>query len=428
MKVLWFSNTPAAALEKIQAAFGLRSSGGWLYVLNKAMEQKVDLHVAFHHPYRLAPFTHGKSWFHPIYTGNILIQRLRERIGLLPFYGDMTQRYLDIIHEVNPDIIHIHGTESPFLTILERTRIPSVVSLQGNLTVCAHKYCAGFHGRHLRLPGGRLSLRSLVIGRPTYLKGLRKLKRSSVIERQHLSKAQQIIGRTDWDRRITRILAPKSQYCIGHEMLRDRFYSEKWKQPCALDTGKRVVFTTTSNGYFKGFETICYALSLLNALDINVEWRVAGVSEDSLIAKVTRRELGADYPDRGLMLMGALDEHELISKMQEASLYVMPSHIENSANSLCEAMMIGMPCVATFAGGTGSILSDGKEGILVQDGDPWAMAGAMLELFRDQEKAARYGAAARRHAHARHNRGEILADLIGIYERVIAKAQRPFSP
>lgn len=42
----------------------------------------------------------------------------------------------------------------------------------------------------------------------------------------------------------------------------------------------------------------------------------------------------------------------------------MPSHIENSPNNLCEAMILGMPCIATDAGGTSTLLSNMKDGLL----------------------------------------------------------------
>lgn len=419
LRVLWFSNTPASGIERIQKSSGIRSTGGWLYALNKAIEDNVELHVAFNHPYRLSTFLHGKTTFHPIYTGNILIQRVRERIGLLPYFGNLTQHYLQIISKVNPDIIHIHGTESAFLTVLSQTNIPSVVSIQGNLTVCAHKYCAGFHGLHLRAHAERISLRSLLIGYKTYHKSLCMLKLSSRIEAQHLVYARYIMGRTDWDRRITRILSPGSKYVTGHEMLRDGFYSEEWQQPDTPSMGKRIIFTTTGNSYYKGFETLCRSLSLLRAAGVSVEWRVAGIISDSLINQITRRELGADYPGEGLTLLGSLDEHQLVNQMKMADLYVMPSHIENSSNSLCEAMMLGMPCVATFAGGTGSLLTNDQDGVLIQDGDPWAMAGAIAELLSDPARAKHYGNAARRRAHERHDKELIVKHLIDTYTLII---------
>jgi glycosyltransferase involved in cell wall biosynthesis len=113
-----------------------------------------------------------------------------------------------------------------------------------------------------------------------------------------------------------------------------------------------------------------------------------------------------------------LNERELIEKLKEAHIYIMPSHIENSSNSLCEAMILGMPCIATYAGGTGSILKDGEEGILIQDGDPWAMAGAILELYRNKELSIKYGINARNRALKRHDKNKIVNDLLEIYKNI----------
>lgn len=97
----------------------------------------------------------------------------------------------------------------------------------------------------------------------------------------------------------------------------------------------------------------------------------------------------------------------------------MPSHIENSPNNLCEAMIIGVPCVATYAGGTPSILENNIEGILVQDGDPWAMAGAILELAESPDIAVQFGNKAREKALKRHDRGRIINDLMNVYNNII---------
>jgi len=97
----------------------------------------------------------------------------------------------------------------------------------------------------------------------------------------------------------------------------------------------------------------------------------------------------------------------------------MASHIENSPNNLCEAMILGMPCVATFAGGTSSMLKDGEEGILIQDGDPWAMAGSILEMRGSSEAAVSMGIKARLSALKRHCKDDIVSQLLDTYQIVI---------
>jgi glycosyltransferase involved in cell wall biosynthesis len=99
----------------------------------------------------------------------------------------------------------------------------------------------------------------------------------------------------------------------------------------------------------------------------------------------------------------------------------MPSHIENSPNNLCEAMILGMPCIATFVGGTGSLLNDGHEGILIQDGDPWSMAGAIVELKEEFDRAISMGEHARKRALIRHDKDRIASELQGIYSNILGR-------
>ena len=107
--------------------------------------------------------------------------------------------------------------------------------------------------------------------------------------------------------------------------------------------------------------------------------------------------------------------------MKKSNLYVMPSHIENSPNSLCEAMMLGMPCISTNVGGVSSLLENGREGVLIQDGDPWSLAGAIKECYLNYPKYLEYGENARKRAIKRHDRKAVAAELLNIYHQVYNK-------
>ena len=74
-------------------------------------------------------------------------------------------------------------------------------------------------------------------------------------------------------------------------------------------------------------------------------------------------------------------------------------------------MVLGLPCIATYAGGTGSLIEQGRDGVLVQDGDPWAMAGAIIKLLCNSEKAVEIGASDRR---------KIVDDLQKVYSKIIS--------
>lgn len=407
MKVLWFSNSPAAAYED-----KIKGTGGWMVTLDKAIQKNVELHVAYLYPYKQALFKNGQTTYHPIYSGNILMKRFSD-IARKNFFAD----YLRVVDEVKPDIIHIHGSENTFHSILSHVDIPVVLSVQGNMTVYAQKYLSGFHGQLLNYKREKCSIKSIILGRQSYQDGWDFLRKMSMIEQKNLLHLKYVIGRTDWDYRITRILAPNSTYFVCNEMLRDSFYTHVWNNP--YQVGKLVIHTTNGDNYYKGFETLCHALHLLNGIGMDVEWRVAGVAEDSAINKITKKYLKQNYPQKGLRLMGSLDENGLVDSLLSSHLYVMPSHIENSPNNLCEAMILGLPCIATHAGGTASILKDHEEGYIIQDGDPWAMAGAIIEMIQNPEQAIQYGQNARKKALKRHNRETIVEELLETYQMII---------
>jgi glycosyltransferase involved in cell wall biosynthesis len=417
MKVLWFSNNPALGNSFLNKDSKLKGTGGWMYTLNDAIKEKTDLYIAFHYPYKKESFRYKNTHFHPIYTGHIIAENLKKRFFGKVYDAHFLEQYIQIIKEVKPDVIHIHGTENSYLCLLGQVSTPIVISIQGILTVCCHKYFSGFHGKYLNINNENTSIKSLLFGKKSFGKDFKIMKAMAKIEQKQLKLATNIIGRTEWDRRITRVLAPKSVYYVGNEILRNCFYEKKWNNEYV--NGKIIIFTTNGNNYYKGFETICYAISLLNDLNYEIEWRVAGVSNNSLINKITKKNLGSKYPKNGMLLLGSIDEEELIKNLLESNIYNMSSHIENSPNNLCEAMILGIPCIATFSGGTASMLLDREEGILIQDGDPWALAGAILEMLNNKEKAIKMGEKARERALLRHNREKIVSDLLEIYLNIL---------
>ncbi len=58
--------------------------------------------------------------------------------------------------------------------------------------------------------------------------------------------------------------------------------------------------------------------------------------------------------------VGSLGPDEVVAQMALCSAFVSTSAIENSPNSMGEAMMMGLPCVATFVGGVPDIAEHGK--------------------------------------------------------------------
>jgi glycosyltransferase involved in cell wall biosynthesis len=96
--------------------------------------------------------------------------------------------------------------------------------------------------------------------------------------------------------------------------------------------------------------------------------------------------------------------------MRHLDVLVVPSHQEPFGTVISEAMAVGTPVVATRVGGLAEVVDDGVTGLLVEPGDPDALAAAVLEVLgrRDAMSAAARQAARRFGADAYADRVEPL--------------------
>jgi len=417
MKILWLSNTPCGASEKLLGRH--YTKGGWLSALETLLAANTDikLYVAFYWVKPLKPFVYKNTNYIPVLRdgSGTIVGRLLNKFFNIGKDEKEIESLLTVIDEVKPDIIHIHGTEDNYGLIQSFVDIPVVVSIQGILSAIEQKYFSGIPYAVVQKFEGIMPKLMASSVKRLY----RGVKRNAIRERKILSLSSNIIGRTGWDKGITRILSPKSKYFVIQEMMRSEFYEKQWSK---VEYGKTItIVSTLGPGFYKGLETIVRTAGILKQNgDVDFKWVLPGIDESCQVAKLVKRWLGIDYEALNIKMLGPRSAPELIDLMVNSDLYIQTSHIENSPNSLCEAMLLGLPCIASFAGGTDSLLKNGYEGLLVQDGDAYSLAGAVFKLYNDFEIAASYGFNARNRALLRHDKNKILHTIINIYKQVIS--------
>jgi glycosyltransferase involved in cell wall biosynthesis len=96
-------------------------------------------------------------------------------------------------------------------------------------------------------------------------------------------------------------------------------------------------------------------------------------------------------------------------------LYVSASHREGLPLALLEAMVCGLPVVATAVPGHVDVVEDGVTGLLVPAADPAALAGAALALLDDPARRRRLGAAGRARAESRFAVSRLVAEIRALY-------------
>ena len=119
-----------------------------------------------------------------------------------------------------------------------------------------------------------------------------------------------------------------------------------------------------------------------------------------------------------VVFTGVLDEKKMCEQFLKAHVFVCPSSIENSPNSLGEAMLLGVPCVASDVGGITDMITHKQEGFVYQSDAPYMLAYYVCEIFQHQDLAESLSKKAREHALKTHNRENNLLRLLEIYTNI----------
>ncbi len=106
-----------------------------------------------------------------------------------------------------------------------------------------------------------------------------------------------------------------------------------------------------------------------------------------------REEIERVARGSGVELLG--ERADIPALLEAADAFALSSGAEALPMSVLEAMARGLPVVAPDLGGTSDAVADGETGLLVKTGDSAALAGALLALAREPERARRMGEAGR---------------------------------
>ena len=100
--------------------------------------------------------------------------------------------------------------------------------------------------------------------------------------------------------------------------------------------------------------------------------------------------------EQSVKLAGWLSGDAKHSWLSRASIFVLPSHVENMPMGILEAMRSGMPIVSTKVGCIPDIIEHGREGLLIDHGDVAALQTAIRRLLLNDEERRTMGLAASR--------------------------------
>lgn len=408
MRILWFSVTPSLFNPKSNSHNG----GGWIASLEQIVrkEPTIDLGVAFHFPNSNFKYKREEVSYYPIpaYQPSRLQRLLRKDNKKA-----MITHCLRIIEDFQPDVIQIFGSENDFGLLCQHTNIPIVIHMQGCLPpyhnalfpVGINKYDFYFTkglSWHFRWMGIR--------SEPSF-------KKRAEQEIQTIQHCHYFIGRTEWDKGLVSLFNPDATYFHCEEALRDSFLkgTKRWTLP--KDKKIRII-SVISNPWYKGMDLILKTANLLKRFtELDFEWLVYGVRD----IRFYENKYNIHAKGANVHIKGTASKEELVDALCRSTLYVHPSYIDNSPNSVCEAQILGLPILATNVGGLSSIIRNGETGILFPANAPYTLANLIKQLSSNPEQCQSLSKAAIAQATERHNPENIRKTLLNIYQTILQK-------
>lgn len=415
MRVLWIVNLELPDIGQYRSHKIV--TGGWLHLLSQQLKNAdaVELSIACR--------CNEKTYFDKIING----------IHYYSFGIETERKNIEEIYErVLPHLVHIWGTEfrhtytamcvSKARGLLSHT----VISIQGLVSVYAKHYTVGLSEK-------TINSRTFAecIGRniyPNISDGKKLMKQRGKNEIRAIKLAEHCIGRTEWDFACVMQINPQINYHICNETLREEFYSGQWSlEKCQRHT----IFFSQAHYPIKGFHNLIEALPMIKKVFPDIKVKVVGEDifcKTGLKNKIVNRSyqqylrkmINQNNLRECIEWLGELTAEQMKEQYCNANVFVSASTIENSSNSIGEAMLLGVPIVASDVGGIKSLMEHNKEGILYQETAPYMLADGVIKIFKDNALAVRLGENAKKRAEKTHDKEKNKDTLLEIYELIKA--------
>lgn len=129
----------------------------------------------------------------------------------------------------------------------------------------------------------------------------------------------------------------------------------------------------------KGVLELLEAISLIR---LEHRFRLTFVGGGTLEKKIAERAKQYGWSDE-IVIAGWKQPCEVIQILDEADVFVLPSHAEGFPNALLEAMARGLPAICTEVGGISDSLYHDINGFLIPPRNAMALADAMSRYLMD---------------------------------------------
>ena len=330
--------------------------------------------------------------------GKIQVFLIKYRISLLPpraynfslNYRIASRSIQKIVHNIEPDIIHLHGSENPHYAtsiIQLMDKYPVLVTLQGFVSLSSVPN--NLIKRFIRWNRVRIEKKIntkasyFTIGNEEGLSAVKKFSTSAKIYRDHYPTTQPNVSSLDF---------PNKKYDIV-------FYARICKD--------------------KGIEDLLEALKILKEKKPDISAIILGGGSDVYLNHI--KAIIKDYNlEENINLAGFQSTQQAVFKLAaQARVYVLPTHFDGLPGSIREAMFMRVPVIAYAVGGIPT-LNDELECItLVEKLNIKELVEKIQLVLNDQKYTQRLVENAHKLITNKYDNAKIYNNLLNIYQDIL---------
>ena len=395
IRVAWLASYPSALLHRELTI--IRSSKehplSWIVNLGNALAKRDDIEL------HIITATSGIPKNQVVSKDGITFHVIRHtfpftvrgfprymRLDVLTRWTELRRQIRRILLELQPDMIHVHGTEYGYGLAALETKIPTIVSIQGIVKLLAQVAPCFFYNRQAPFES-------------------------------HIIRTAKYFGtRTEWADSFIRSLNKTAVIYDMPEAVNPLFFDT------ATNLANQNILMVGAVEQRKGIEDALHAMSLVVAACPGAKLLVVGVGTPAYLEHLKLLTKSARI-DGNVEWLGSKTAEEIATLHESSAILIHPTHIDNSPNSVAEAMASGLPVIASDVGGLPSMIENGVTGLLTEPRNSSQLAEAIISLLQNGAKRAQLANRAKEVALERHFPSTVAQKTINVYQDMIARTQ-----
>lgn len=387
-KVVWLAPYQISLLEdylKFTRPIKKDRAASWIVNLSNELAKHCELHIITKsaHIYEDSHFLHNGIYFHIVKYKFPFLDKGFPRF--LPFdkltlYYPLVNRIISIVNDINPDVVHAHGTEYAYGYATTKLEQKSIVSIQGIINEIRR-------GKH----------------------DFQKL-----VEIKTFKNQMNFGCRTEWNKKIILKYNPSANIYYLPEAINPIFFNSQW-----VYNEKQEITFVGSISKMKGVDNLIDAfIEIIKYEKLKIRLNLIGNGERYFLNLLSKKLISCQVENE-VMFHGFREPGYVKDILLQSNLFILPTLMDNSPNSLIESQALGIPCAASNIGGIPSLVEHGYNGFLFKPNDKDAIRECIISTLSNKDKLKVISNNSRKDAYEHNYPLKVAQITLDVYRKII---------